>query len=193
MLAEKTRVSLDWLLFGEGGDSPVLRGAERSEQALADDYRGFVEQAIRARVRSDALPLPPDVLADRADVLPDKSEAEFRELVASALLRSSRGRQIASLEAAVDTAVRLFGEAWLESARLLASVARLSGGRSSAVKVRKLVAALPVRSQLTTAALELANDYESVARQLIELRAGILHGVLVDEPTAPTRKRKASR
>ena len=48
-IADATKVSLDWLLYGDGGEAPRYRGQSRDAVALEADVAAEVRRAIEAR------------------------------------------------------------------------------------------------------------------------------------------------
>ncbi len=52
-VGERTGVSLDWLLFGEGGEQPVMRGQWRSEAGLEADVAARVAREAAQRLTRD--------------------------------------------------------------------------------------------------------------------------------------------
>jgi transcriptional regulator with XRE-family HTH domain len=64
-IAERTGVSLDWLLCGEGGADVRYRGQSRTRAELAEDVAAFVRRGVSERL-GDAHPnLAPDVDGQR--------------------------------------------------------------------------------------------------------------------------------
>ena len=61
-IGDATMVSLDWLLFGDGGDAPVFRGQSRPQAALEQDLAAHVAREIAGRVSKTFPALQPDAL-----------------------------------------------------------------------------------------------------------------------------------
>jgi transcriptional regulator with XRE-family HTH domain len=84
LVAERTGVSLDWLLLGEGGMSPVYRGQVRSEASLEQDVAAYVTRALcTSEGVADSLMSPDEIQVDGRAVLADAANREveaFRQL-----------------------------------------------------------------------------------------------------------------
>ncbi|GJG87433.1 hypothetical protein tb265_26140 [Gemmatimonadetes bacterium T265] len=68
-LAERTGVSLDWLLLGDGGDAPRYRGQDRDEVELEADIAAWVNRALRQAYAPELAQegLPEDLYTWRVD------------------------------------------------------------------------------------------------------------------------------
>jgi transcriptional regulator with XRE-family HTH domain len=68
-IAERTGVSLDWLLLGDGSDAPCYRGQSRDRAELEADVAAYIARALDAaapRVR-DGIDAPRDLMIWRVD------------------------------------------------------------------------------------------------------------------------------
>jgi transcriptional regulator with XRE-family HTH domain len=107
-IAETTGVSVDWLLFGDGGESPVMRGQTRSEATLAEDVAEHVRREALRLVGGPALSLDGEQSLDVA--------VSGRRLLREAAQQVARNyhKQAKSLEA-IRTALQPVAEAAVKS------------------------------------------------------------------------------
>jgi transcriptional regulator with XRE-family HTH domain len=107
-IAERTGVSLDWLLLGEGGTSPRHRGMTRTRASLEADLAVFLSRQLNDAVREGRIPRPlpsrnsadaapaPEwgvngraVLSDAADRVVSAARREHEESLRDQLYRSA--------------------------------------------------------------------------------------------------------
>lgn len=102
-LSERTRVSLDWLVFGEGGDAPVYRGLSRTPGQLTADLANEVAWALQNA-------------ADRGEFLPDEVY-EGWAVDGTRVLRETIDCEIAKFRARRD-AERRHNTLWAADSRI---------------------------------------------------------------------------
>lgn len=116
-LAERTGVSLDWLLMGDGGDAPQLRGVSRTRAELADDLAVYVGHQLVAllsetpelpRLSADELAVNgPGILLRAIDQSWERFYAWLE--AASASFRAFAGFQVAALDLLAAAAAGVSG------------------------------------------------------------------------------------
>lgn len=67
-IAERSGVSLDWLLCGEGGPEPVYRGQTRTRAELADDVAAYLVRELHAREHAGELDDPESGVTSRPSI-----------------------------------------------------------------------------------------------------------------------------
>lgn len=166
-IGKATDISLDWLIFGDGGADPVYRSQGRTDKALQEDLRAFVTRALLVRAHAGEFALKDSVASRLLWSRAGLGEREHAARLVTLMLRDGGvAGDVASLDHVLDAAAAELRRRWDVLAPLMALALDFADSPERIKAVRARVKSAPLRTRFTRDVMELAADHERLLLQV---------------------------